>query len=221
MILMHRRIREKIQTYLQHWDDYVTNEIMAGSLQTLWTPVVDWDNYDPLDVLDGQHPAVGVYINSQTNHRRTDISDPLGGGNEITSLVNVIVSISATNKYLGLDDDGVDSWEEPARAKAIERIQDMTEFFKQGILDSPNFNVSRTSLDNSIELIDGSLSINYSEPMRPSQRNGTQWVAASQLSFQLRVVENIERPNLGTVRKTSVRAYVSEELPPKTQGEHP
>lgn len=193
-LLPNRIIREKIVAFLQA-DLPSRKEKFPGNI----TLPVDWDGYDPLDVIDGKFPSVGVHVGGISGHSRRDV-DTYGGGNEIHSTWQVGLSISCMNEYLGLDEDGVDEYQHPGRKWAIDNCEDLTILVREAILDSPAFNRDIRSNDESVRLVDNSLDVNFSEPMRPNNDRSPIWVAISQIQFRVEVDETIVRPRLGIVR---------------------
>lgn len=218
-VFTHRRIREHILTFLKEDIPSRIERAMkaAGYSDSdehpyLKLPILlpaTWDEYDPTEVLDDDFPAIGLYLRGENNIERTDI-DP-SGGSEFESVWSCILSIACTNRYLGLDADGVDSYETPGRRAAIDNCQDLTQIVKHAIIDSPSFNFDKRSSEESMQLVDRSLSVSFSDPMKPNGNKSPVWVAVSQINFQIRTSETIERPYLGIAKTIITEVKVVEE----------
>ena len=160
-----------------------------------------WDRFDPTEFDHSSYPAIGLYINRVSAHRRMDVGASAGW--EVQSTWSCTLSIACSSYYLGVDEDGVDSWETPEREAAMRNCQNLTMLVQAALLDSPSFRADHSGDYSEIELVDSSLSINFSEPIKPSR--GPEWVAVAQITLDVRTTESIERPIMGIVRTASVR----------------
>ena len=202
-------IRRQITQYLQGDRAFrieKINELLeaAGEAGRMELPIT-WDMDEPTGVSDDGYPALGMYLRGSSQYRRIDISDSWGGGNEVEAEHSVTLAVSEKNHYLGLDDDGVDSYEAPGRKVSRLNCEVLVSLIVESILDNPRLSVEANGF---LDLVDNSVNVNYSDPIRPAGGNSPIWVCAAQITFRVRATQTLNRPNIGKVLTTSIETEV-------------
>lgn len=159
-----------------------------------------FDGDDPFTAGHNSYPNIGIYATGSANFSRTDHTDYRTDQYEYDSELTFYVV--AQTAPLGVDEEGVESWEQPYRESAMRQRDDLMATLREVCFRDRSFGTIDNE-DLSINMSVTSWRESYDDPIKVSDNRNPQWLASGIALCTVKVSENLQKRYLGNVDTVS------------------
>lgn len=160
---------------------------------------VSYDVVDPYDVI--KYPAFGAYFTGHTAFKHLEHFPD--GSQEYSYTCEATLFVAARTAYLGVDEQGIDVYEEPYRESAVRQRDDYMALLREAVFRDPAMGTYTGDM-RIITKID-SWRESYPEPFKVSDQRNPYWVANAVAVVDMTVIERTADEYIGKVVGTNAK----------------